>query len=70
MQFDVVSVRLSAQPSQASCKEAVILLDTGMEIDRRLQLLHENVKKCGKVFNAVAPGTELAGVMHRKAGSA
>jgi hypothetical protein len=44
-----------------------ILVDTD-EPDRRLDLLHENVKKYGTVFNTVAPGTELTGVLRRKAG--
>ncbi len=132
MQFDVVSVRLSAHASQAHCKQATIALDTdlagspqafnpaelllaalsacmikgiervtpmlkfelrGVEVrvhgvrqdvpprmesisyeiivdtdesERRLDLLHDNVKKFGTVFNTVAPGTELAGVLHRK----
>jgi len=42
-----------------------ILVDTD-EPDRRLALLHENVKKYGTVFNTVAPGTELSGVLRRK----
>jgi uncharacterized OsmC-like protein len=135
MQFDVVSLRLSAQASLARCKQASITLDTdldgnpqafnpaelllaalsacmiksiervtpilkfdlrGVEVrvhgvrqdvpprlefinyeivvdtdepDRRLDLLHENVKKYGTVFNTVAPGTELSGVLHRKGGT-
>ena len=36
------------------------------EPDRRLALLHENVKKYGTVFNTVAPGTTLSGVLRRK----
>jgi uncharacterized OsmC-like protein len=36
------------------------------EPERRLALLHENVKKYGTVFNTVAPGTELSGLMVRK----
>jgi uncharacterized OsmC-like protein len=36
------------------------------EPEHRLALLHENVKKYGTVFNTVAPGTELSGVMLRK----
>ena len=130
--FDVVSVRLSAQASQAHCKQATIALDTNMagnpqafnpaelllaalsacmikgierviptlkfelrgvevhvhgvrqdvpprlesisyeitvdtdEPDRRLALLHENVKKYGTVFNTVSPGSELSGVLRRK----
>ncbi len=132
MTFDVVSVRLSAQASQARCKQATIALDTDMagnpqafnpaelllaalsacmikgiervipilkfdlrgvevhvhgvrqdvppkmesisydiivdtdEADRRLALLHDNVKKYGTVFNTVSPGTELSGVLRRK----
>jgi uncharacterized OsmC-like protein len=132
MTFDVVSVRLSEQASEARCKQATITLDTDMagnpqafnpaelllaalsacmikgiervtpmlkfqlrgievkvhgvrqdvpprlesisyqiivdtdEPDRRLDLLHENVRKYGTVFNTVAPGTELTGVLHRK----
>ena len=41
-----------------------ILVDTD-ESDQRLELLHDNVKKFGTVFNTVAPGTELTGVMRR-----
>ena len=132
MEFDVVSVRLSAQASEAHCKQAAITLDTdlagnplafnpaelllaalsacmikgiervapilkfqlrGVEVrvngvrqdvpprlesitydiivdtdepDRRLDLLHDNVRKFGTVFNTVAPGTHLTGVLHRK----
>jgi uncharacterized OsmC-like protein len=39
-----------------------ILVDTD-EPDRRLELLHEKVKKSGTVFNTVAPGTVLEGVL-------
>ena len=136
MTFDVVSVRLSAQASEARCKQATITLDTNMagnpqafnpaelllaalsacmikgiervmpilkfelrgvevrvhgvrqdvpprmesinyeiivdtdEPDPRLNLLHENVRKYGTVFNTVAPGTELTGVLHRRVASA
>jgi uncharacterized OsmC-like protein len=132
MEFDVVSVRLSAQASQARCKQATITLDTdlegnplafnpaelllaalsaciiksiervtpllkfqlrGVEVrvhgarqdvpprlesiayeivvdsdepERRLDLLHDNVRKFGTVFNTVAPGTSLSGVLRRK----
>jgi uncharacterized OsmC-like protein len=132
MEFDVVSVRLSAQASQARCKQATIALDTdlagnplafnpaelllaalsacmikgiervtpllkfqlrGVEVhvhgvrqdvpprlesiayeiivdsdepERRLELLHDNVRKFGTVYNTVAPGTALSGVLRRK----
>ena len=35
------------------------------EPDSRLALLHENVKKYGMVFNTVAPGTDLSGLLVR-----
>jgi uncharacterized OsmC-like protein len=132
MQFDVVSVRLSAHASESRCKDAVITLDTDMagnreafnpaelllaalsacmikgiervtpilkfslrgvevhvhgvrqdvpprlerityeivvdsdEPDRRLDLLHDNVRKYGTVFNTVSPGTDLVGTLRRK----
>ena len=36
------------------------------EPEHRLSLLHENVKKYGTVFNTVAPGTDLSGLLVRK----
>lgn len=42
-----------------------ILVDTDEE-SHRLELLHENVKKYGTVFNTVAPGTELSGILVRR----
>lgn len=42
-----------------------IVVDTD-EDDRRLDLLHENVKKYGTVFNTLAPGTDLRGVLVRR----
>ncbi|MBK6486166.1 MAG: OsmC family protein [Gemmatimonadetes bacterium] len=41
-----------------------IVVDTD-EPDQRLELLHSNVRKYGTVFNTVAPGTELTGVLRR-----
>ena len=42
-----------------------IIVDSD-ESDRRLELLHDNVKKYGTVFNTVAPGTQLSGVLRRR----
>lgn len=42
-----------------------IVLETD-EPYRRLDLLHENVRKFGTVFNTVAPGTALSRVLSRK----
>ena len=41
-----------------------IVVDTD-EPERRLELLHENVKKFGTVFNTIAPGTQLSGRLKR-----
>ncbi|MGS1121602.1 OsmC family protein [Rhodanobacter sp. FW102-FHT14D06] len=41
-----------------------ILVDSD-ESEQRLALLHDNVRKFGTVFNTVAPGTRLSGVLRR-----
>jgi uncharacterized OsmC-like protein len=71
LQFDlrgvavrVDGVRQDAPPKMESISYEIIV-DTD-ESDRRLELLHDNVKKFGTVFNTVAPGTQLSGVMRRK----
>jgi uncharacterized OsmC-like protein len=53
-------------PPRMESIEYEIIVDTD-EIDRRLELLHDNVRKYGTVFNTVAPGTELKGIMRRRA---
>ena len=42
-----------------------IIVDSD-EPGRRLELLHDKVRKFGTVFNTVAPGTALSGVLRRK----
>lgn len=59
----VHGVRQDVPPRMESI-DYEILVDTD-ESDRRIALLHENVKKYGTVFNTVAPGTLLAGTMRR-----
>ena len=41
-----------------------IMVDSD-ENDRKLELMHENIRKYGTVYNTVAPGTELTGVLRR-----
>jgi uncharacterized OsmC-like protein len=60
----VDGVRQDAPPKMESITYEIIV-DTD-EPDRRLELLHDNVKKFGTVFNTVAPGTELSGVLRRR----
>lgn len=62
----VHGVRQDVPPRMESITYEIVV-DTD-EPDRRLNLLHDNVKKYGTVFNTVAPGTELTGVLRRKAG--
>ncbi|MDZ7684802.1 MAG: OsmC family protein [Gammaproteobacteria bacterium] len=56
-------VRQDVPPKMESI-DYEILVDTD-ENDHRLELLHDNVKKYGTVFNTVAPGTQLRGVLKR-----
>jgi|WetSurMetagenome_2_1015567.scaffolds.fasta_scaffold02970_3 uncharacterized OsmC-like protein len=61
----VHGVRQDVPPKMESITYEIIV-DTD-EDDRRLALLHDNVKKFGTVFNTVSPGTALGGVLRRKA---
>ena len=61
----VDGVRQDVPPKMESITYEIIV-DTD-EPERRLELLHDNVRRYGTVFNTVAPGTELTGVLRRKA---
>lgn len=60
----VDGVRQDVPPRMETIRYTIVV-DTD-ETDQRLNLLHENVKKYGTVFNTVAPGTDLQGVLIRK----
>lgn len=60
----VTGVRQDVPPKMESIRYE-ILVDSD-ESDRRLDLLHENVQKYGTVFNTLAPGAQLSGVIKRK----
>lgn len=60
----VDGVRQDVPPKMESIRYEIIV-DTD-ESDQRLALLHQNVKNYGTVFNTVAPGTELSGVLRRR----
>lgn len=66
LSYQVILERLDSPPKMASITYEV-RVDTD-EPDRRLELLHENVKKFGTVSNTVAPGTELTGRVARAQG--
>ena len=57
----VDGVRQDVPPKMESIRYEIIV-DTD-ESEQRLALLHENVKRYGTVFNTVAPGTDLSGVV-------
>jgi uncharacterized OsmC-like protein len=60
----VTGVRQDAPPKMESIAYEIIV-DTD-ESDRRLDLLHDNVKKFGTVFNTLIAGTQLNGVLRRQ----
>lgn len=60
----VDGVRQDVPPKLESISYEIIV-DTD-EPDRRLELLHENVRKYGTVFNTVAAGTQLSGTLRRR----
>jgi len=63
-----VEVRLNGVrqdvPPRMESIDYEILVDSD-ESDHRLELLHDNVRKYGTVYNTVSPGTTLAGVIRR-----
>lgn len=69
-QYRGVEVRLHGirqdAPPKMSQIDYEISVDTD-ELDHRLELLHDNVRKFGTVFNTIAPGTELKGTLRRAA---
>jgi uncharacterized OsmC-like protein len=64
VEVQVHGVRQDVPPRLESITYEIVV-DTD-EPDRRLDLLHDNVRKYGTVFNTVAPGTELRGQLRRK----
>lgn len=60
---NVHGVRQDSPPKMLRI-EYTIEVDTD-ENDRKLELMHENIRKYGTVYNTVAPGTELTGTVGR-----
>lgn len=65
VEVKVHGVRQDIPPKMESISYEIIV--DSDESDHRLELLHDNVKRFGTVFNTVAPGTDLQGVLIRKA---
>lgn len=57
-------VRQDSPPKMASI-DYEIIVDTN-EDDRRLELLHKNVRKFGTISNTVAEATQLEGTIRRR----
>ena len=62
----VDGVRQDVPPKMESITYEIIV--DSDESEKRLELLHDNVKKYGTVFNTILPGTQLSGTLRRKAG--
>ncbi len=67
VEVHVHGVRQDVPPKMESIRYEIVV--DSDEDDRRLALLHVNVRKFGTVFNTIAPGTDLAGVLRRKSTS-
>lgn len=63
VEVHVHGVRQDVPPRMESIAYEIVV--DSDERDHRLELLHDNVKKYGTVFNTVAPGTALSGVLRR-----
>ena len=59
----VYGVRQDSPPKISSI-DYEIIIDTD-ENDRKLSLMHDNIKKFGAIYNTIASGTELKGVLKR-----
>lgn len=64
VEVKVHGTRQDSPPKMARI-EYEIIVDTD-ESERRLELLHENVRKFGTVYNTLAAGTDLSGQMKRR----
>jgi uncharacterized OsmC-like protein len=67
-QLDGVEVRIHGvrqdDPPQMKAITYEIAV-ASQESDRRLELLHQNVRRYGTVFNTLVPGTALSGTLRR-----
>lgn len=68
--FELQSVEVRVHGVRQDVPPRMDRLDYEIQVDtdepnRRLELLHENVKNYGTVFNTVAPGTQLTGPLSR-----
>lgn len=67
-QYENAAVRVQGwrqdSPPQMERIEYILWLDTD-ESDRRMELVHENLRKFGTVFNTLAAGCNISGTVRR-----
>lgn len=63
VEVKIHGVRQDVPPKMESIQYEIIVKTS--ESDSRLDLLHQNIKKYGTVFNTVSSGTELTGKISR-----
>ncbi len=71
LRFNLVGVEVSLQGFRQDAPPRIVAIDYELiidtpEDDRRLELLHQNVRKYGTITNTVAPTTRLNGTIRRK----
>ena len=59
----VYGLRQDSPPKMSSI-EYEIIVDT-YDNDRKLSLMHDNIIKYGTIYNTIASGTEITGVLNR-----
>lgn len=70
IEFDYRSVNVKVHGVRQDSPPKMNRIDYNIEVDsdeedRKLELLHENIRKYGTVYNTVAPGADLSGTLER-----
>jgi uncharacterized OsmC-like protein len=70
IKFDYRGVTVKVHGARQDSPPKMVRIDYTIEIDtdendRKLELMHDNIRKYGTVYNTVAPGTELTGTLRR-----
>lgn len=71
LNFDLAGLTVELEAARPDTEARIewsryrIVIET-LEEDRRLDLLHDNVKKFGTIFNTVSKGTNISGELVRK----
>lgn len=70
LKFDYRGLKVTVDGERQDVPPKMAMIRYRIEVDtdesaQRLKLLHDNVQKFGTVFNTIAPGTDLQGVLVR-----